>query len=134
MTADDLSAPLGQSKSRKSRLRVPRVLAPAIAGILTLMLLVFAGWVLLVDDPFGGEPMAVVAAHMAAAPAQEKAPEKQAPRIPEPTAGTTVTIIDGMSGKRQDVTIGAGRKQADALPGPEPRKCPNGSSSRGLRR
>lgn len=116
MTADDLSAPLGQSKSRKSRLRVPRVLAPTVAGILALVLLVFAGWVLLVDDPFGGEPMAVVAAHMAAAPAPEKAPEKQAPRIPDPAAGTTVTIIDGMSGKRQDVTIGAGRKQADASP------------------
>ena len=127
MTADDLSAPLGQSKSRKSRLRVPRVLAPTVAGILALVLLVFAGWVLLVDDPFGGEPMAVVAAHMAAAPAPEKAPEKQAPRIPDPAAGTTVTIIDGMSGKRQDVTIGAGRKQADALPGPEAGRDPPSS-------
>ena len=127
MTADDLSAPLGQSKSRKSRLRVPRVLAPTVAGILALVLLVFAGWVLLVDDPFGGEPMAVVAAHMAAAPAQEKAAEKQAPRTAEPAAGTTVTIIDGMSGKRQDVTIGAGRKQADALPGPEAGRDPPSS-------
>ena len=119
MTADDLSAPLGQSKSRQSRLRVPRVLAPTIAGVLTLLLLFFAGWVLLVDDPFGGEPMAVVAAHMAAAPPREKAAEKQAPRTAEPAAGTTVTIIDGMSGKRQDVTIGAGRKQADTAANPE---------------
>jgi len=53
VTADDLSAPLGQLKSRKSRLRVPPVLAPIIAGVLTLVLLFFAGWVLLVDDPFG---------------------------------------------------------------------------------
>ena len=81
MTADDLSAPLGQSKSRKSRLRVPRVLAPTVAGILALVLLVFAGWVLLVDDPFGGEPMAVVAAYMAAAPAPEKAPESWMARL-----------------------------------------------------
>ena len=103
------------------------MLAPIIAGVLTLVLLFFAGWVLLVDDPFGGEPMAVVAAHMAAAPAPEKAPEKQAPRVPDPAAGTTVTIIDGMSGKRQDVTIGAGRKQADALPGPEAGRDPPSS-------
>lgn len=117
MTADDLSAPLGQLKSRKSRLRVPPVLAPIIAGVLTLVLLFFAGWVLLVDDPFGGEPIAVVAAHMAAAPVQEKAAEKQALHTPGPAAaGTTVTIIDGMSGKHQDVTIGAGRKPADASP------------------
>jgi uncharacterized protein len=130
VTADDLSAPLGQSKSRKSRLRVPRVLAPAIAGILTLMLLVFAGWVLLVDDPFGGEPMAVVAARMAAAPSQEKGAEKQAPRTAGPAAGTTVTIIDGMSGKRQDVPIGAGRKQADAAPSPEAGRPTDPASSR----
>jgi uncharacterized protein len=137
VTADDLSAPLGQSKSRKSRLRVPRVLAPAITGVLTLVLLFFAGWVLLVDDPFGGEPRAVVAAHMAAAPPQETPAEKQgtaappappAPAAPPaPPAGTTVTIIDGMSGKRQDVTIGAGRKQADAAPSPEAGRPPPAS-------
>jgi len=119
VTADDLGAPLGQSKSRPSRLRVPRVLAPTLAGLLGLMLLFFAGWVLLVDDPFGGEPRAVVAAHIAAAPAQETPPETTAKHPAEPAAGTTITIIDGMSGKRQDVTIGAPRKPVDSTPGPE---------------
>ena len=118
MTADDLSAPLGQSKSRKGRLRVPRILAPTIAGILALMLTVFVGWVLLVNDPFGGEPIAVVTARVAAAPRQETVPDKEANRSPEPapSQGTTVTIIDGMSGKRQDVTIGGGRKPAESAP------------------
>jgi uncharacterized protein len=122
VTADDLSAPLGQSKSGKSRLRVPRVLAPTIAGILALMLMIFVGWVLLVNDPFGGEPMAVVTARLAAAPAQETPPDKEAKRSaePAPSQGTTVTIIDGMSGKRQDVTIGGGRKPADAAATPSP--------------
>jgi uncharacterized protein len=128
VTADDLSAPLGQSKSRPSRLRVPRVLAPTLAGVLALMLLFFAGWVLLVDDPFGGEPRAVIAAHMAAAPARETSPEPAATHPSEP--GTTVTIIDGMSGKRQDVTIGAPRKQADAPPGPQAGRASDPPSSR----
>jgi uncharacterized protein len=130
VTADDLSAPLGQSKSRQSRLRVPRVLAPTLAGVLALMLLFFAGWVLLVDDPFGGEPRAVVAAHMAVAPAPETPPEPAATHPSEPAAGTTVTIIDGMSGKRQDVSIGAPRKPADATPGPQAGRSSDPPSSR----
>ena len=119
MTADDLSAPLGQSKSRKRRLRVPRVLVPAIAAVLALLLLTFAGWVLVVDDPLGGEPMAIVAARLATP--QETPPEKEAKGAPgpAPSQGTTVTIIDGMSGKRQDVTIGAGRKPVPPAPSAE---------------
>jgi uncharacterized protein len=114
VTADDLSAPLGQSKSRKWRLRVPGLLAPAVAGILTLILMVFAGWVLLVNDPFGGEPMAVVPTPVAPSSAQS-ATDGQAKRSaePAPAQGTTVTIIDGISGKRQDVTIGVGSKSAE---------------------
>jgi uncharacterized protein len=114
VTADDLSAPLGQSKSRKWRLRIPGLLAPAVAGILTLMLMVFAGWVLLVNDPFGGEPRVVVSTPVAASSAQS-ATDREAKRSaePAPAQGTTITIIDGISGKRQDVTIGGGSK-----PGP----------------
>jgi uncharacterized protein len=134
VTADDLSAPLGQSKSRKSRLRVPRLLAPTIAGILALLLIVFVGWVLLVNDPFGGEPMAIVTARLAAAPAQESSPDKEAKHSaePAPSRGTTVTIIDGMSGKRQDVPIGGGRQPADAavLPSPEAGRPDDAPSAR----
>jgi uncharacterized protein len=131
---DDLSAPLGQSKSRKSRLRLPGLLAPTIAGVLALMLMVFVGWVLLVSDPFGGEPMAIASAPVAASPAREAATDKEARRSaePAPSQGTTVTIIDGMSGKRQDVTIGTGRQPADAAPAqsPEAGRPPDPPSAR----
>jgi uncharacterized protein len=93
-----------------------------IAGALAMMLTVFVGWVLLVDDPFGGEPMAVVPAGVAASAPQGAPATKEAKPAsePAPSGGTTVTIIDGMSGKRQDVSIGAGRKEADATPAPSP--------------
>jgi uncharacterized protein len=131
VTADDLSAPLGRSKSRKWRLRIPGLLAPVIAAVLTLMLVVFAGWVLLVNDPFGGEPMAVVSARVAA-PA-ERAPDREAKRSAEPTPaqGTTVTIIDGISGKRQDVTIGAGSRPAE-VPSPEAGRSADPPSTRAV--
>ena len=41
MTADDLSAPLGQSKSRQRRRRVPAIVPRALVGVLALALLVF---------------------------------------------------------------------------------------------
>jgi uncharacterized protein len=130
VTADDLSAPLGQSKSRKWRLRVPRLLAPAVAGILTLMLLVFAGWVLLVNDPFGGEPMAVVSARVSASSAESpRDGEVKRSAEPAPAQGTTVTIIDGISGKRQDVTIGVS-KPAEVLA--EAGRPPDPPSSRAV--
>jgi uncharacterized protein len=133
VTADDLSAPLGQSKSRRRRLRVPGLLAPTLAGILTLMLMVFAGWVLLVNDPFGGEPMAVVSARVA--PSSAESPrDREAKRSaePAPAQGTTVTIIDGISGKRQDVTIGVGTKPAEVPAGPEAGRPADPPSSRAV--
>jgi polysaccharide deacetylase 2 family uncharacterized protein YibQ len=74
--------------------------------------LAFVLWAALVDDPFGGEPIAVVAT-----PAREAGSKKadeakvavvQAPSA-QPAAAApptqTVTIIDGSSGKREEVQV-----------------------------
>jgi len=136
---DELSAPLGQNAKKKRRrfpIRVPHV----IAGALGLFLLAVAGWALLVDDPLGGEPVAVIATGSDPAKAAPPMPTvvsggaaTQSPRnydgpgpaskqvqIPAsspgaqpataPATGTkTVTIIDGSTGKRQEVAIPASR-------------------------
>jgi polysaccharide deacetylase 2 family uncharacterized protein YibQ len=153
VAADDLNAPLGQNVKKK-RLDLPFHVTHAVAGVLGLAVLIFAGWVVFADDPFGGEPMVVVsadprvpaqsaksgdtprpaspatspaAAADAAAGAQSasinpSAPQHSAgdaaslgPTGPEkatPSAGQTVTIIDGMSGKRQDFPIAGGDGKA----------------------
>ena len=57
-TADDLSAPLGQDKPRrKRRLRLPFTAMQALAVMLGLFLVAFAGFAIFNKDPFGGEPM-----------------------------------------------------------------------------
>src|SRR5215207_6461051 len=61
VAADDLSAPLGQ-EVKKRRFVPPIRITHAIAGALGLAVLIFAGWVVFADDPFGGEPMIVVSA------------------------------------------------------------------------
>ena len=97
---------------------VPR----AIAGALGLCVAVLAGWILFVDEPFGGEPMVVVSADTRSSPQPLKAGDHAAPSAQKPDAvapptaiadgakpavsgGQTVTIIDGTTGKRQEVTV-----------------------------
>jgi polysaccharide deacetylase 2 family uncharacterized protein YibQ len=119
---DDLDTPLGQQATRAARhvLTAPRVI---VMG-LSLTVLAFAGWAMVIDDPLGGEPVAVVAASLRAdnteaktgAPAVQPGtaanPERTAPRdaanleVETAPPGTrTVTIIDGTNGKRQAVLV-----------------------------
>jgi uncharacterized protein len=110
--ADDLSAPLGQQTvSRKRRFRLPFTPLQALAVVLGLVLVSFAGFVLFNHDPLGGEP--VVRVGLPQAPPAEKsattASDAAAP-APKPTAAPagdqrTVTIIDGSSGARHDVVL-----------------------------
>jgi uncharacterized protein len=109
---DDLSAPLGQRK-RKRRFVVPLAVPQAIAGMLGLFLLIFVLWVIGVDDPLGGEPRVIVAAEpRAAAKKVEISPWAGPADTPrrydgpgQAAGGKTITIIEGSSGKRQEVAI-----------------------------
>jgi polysaccharide deacetylase 2 family uncharacterized protein YibQ len=128
-TADDLSTPLGQQTvRRKRRYRLPFTGTQALAVLLGLFLVTFAGFVIFSDNPLGGEPVARIALRQAA-PASEK--ENAAPATAsEPAAKSvtkqaapgeqkTVTIIDGSSGARQDVVISGNapdKVEADAAP------------------
>jgi polysaccharide deacetylase 2 family uncharacterized protein YibQ len=116
-TADELSAPLGQKPERKKRrFRLPFTAMQALAVLLGLFLVGFLTIALFTDNPLGGEPVARVALRKPAA-ADEKPPAsasghpdqaaKSAPRQASANDSKTVTIIDGSSGKRQDVVIGA---------------------------
>jgi polysaccharide deacetylase 2 family uncharacterized protein YibQ len=122
---------------------------------------VFVGWAAMVDDPFGGEPSAVASVDLRAAegaraadtatrpaehggphrpnrydgPAMDSAQPGVAP-APAPAPVKTVTIIDGTSGKRQEVVIGGGADGKSPLNeqliepsrhGPLPKVAPDGS-------
>jgi polysaccharide deacetylase 2 family uncharacterized protein YibQ len=115
--ADDLNTPLGQTeKKRRFALRIPTTLPQALVGALGLVLGAFVLWTAFASDPYGGEPVAVVAATVPASP-PAKTPDgaEAAPLKPgtvaataPPGDGQTVTIINGMSGKREQVVIPAG--------------------------
>jgi polysaccharide deacetylase 2 family uncharacterized protein YibQ len=134
---DDLSVPLGQNaKKQQRRLKLPITVPQVIALVLGLFVSAFAVWALAVDDPLGGEPMAVIAtgftpdksgptlpivtspAGLLQGPRSYNGPDipagtpapTQAPPAAGPAPGTkTVTIIDGSTGKHQEVAIPSSR-------------------------
>jgi len=108
----------------------------AFAAVLGVFLATFAGYALFHDDPFGGEPLTRVAigpssgGDKAASKSGEMSAEKpaMASHGTEPPANSakesakggappeqkTVTIIDGSSGARHDVTISGETPEKDA--------------------
>ncbi|WP_342736615.1 divergent polysaccharide deacetylase family protein [Bradyrhizobium sp. B117] len=123
-TADDLSAPLGQDKPRrKRRLRLPFTAMQLLAVMLGLFLVTFAGFAIFNKDPLGGEPMArmairepkatdekpVASGHQEQGQAQGHASKQETRETAkQPSEQKTVTMIDGSTGTRHDVVIGAG--------------------------
>jgi uncharacterized protein len=113
VTADDLSAPLGQNSPRKRRFRLPITGTQAIVAVLGLVLATFLGVAIFNDNPLGGEPVARVTLHPGAVPAAEKSaeasgeakPAMEAAKLPSGAGQKTVTIIDGSSGARHDVVV-----------------------------
>ncbi|MFB9268883.1 divergent polysaccharide deacetylase family protein [Bradyrhizobium erythrophlei] len=138
--ADELSTPLGQGTGGKTRrFRLPFTAMQALAVLLGLILVTFGGIALFNDNPLGGEPIAHIALRKVetSAPAEKQTPPghaepaaKAASKSPA-TAGDakTVTIIDGSSGKRQDVVIGAG-DAADKSDGDTPAPMMTGVDQR----
>jgi polysaccharide deacetylase 2 family uncharacterized protein YibQ len=118
VSTDDLNTPLGVSQKKKKKRFVlpPGLVSRVVAGALGLCVAVLAGWILFVDEPFGGEPMVIVSAYTT--PKSAEAAAAQKPDIAAPVAAAaggdrslppgaeTITIIDGSTGKRQEVTVG----------------------------
>ena len=133
VTADDLSAPLGQELPRKRRFRLPFTLTQAISVLLGLVLAAFLGFAIFNDNPLGGEPVAHVALP-AAPPGEKKSAEvsdsaataakpamEAAKQPPAAAQKNVVTIIDGSSGAHHEVVISGDSPEAaptDTAPAP----------------
>jgi len=83
MTADDLSAPLGQQRTKR-RFKLPVSIPQVIAAVLVLFLGVFVIWAFVADDPFGGEPVVAVPVDLHASTAMKKS---EVQPVPEPAPG-----------------------------------------------
>lgn len=130
VSADDLSAPLGQKSKRKRQFRLPFSGTQALATILALLLLGFLGVAIFNNNPMGGEPVARVAIKAPAATDDEKAAVKppveikhgtpETAKAPEAPGQKTITIIDGSSGARKDVVVSSDGADSAAVDAPPP--------------
>ena len=107
MADDNLDAPLGKRKKRKP-LKLPVALPQVVAGLLGLSIAVVGGWTVLASNPYGGQPIAVVAMGTDGAKDAKAAPAQKASGPAEaavPPGSKVVTITDGSTGKAQQVVV-----------------------------
>ena len=107
MADDNLDAPLGKRKKRKP-LKLPVALPQVVAGLLGLSIAVVGGWTVLASNPYGGQPIAVVAMGTDGAKDAKAASAQKASGPAEaavPPGSKVVTITDGSTGKAQQVVV-----------------------------
>ena len=126
LAPDDLDKPLGSRQPARAPARWKLPVLPLVAGALATVIAAALGWVAIVDNPLGGEPMARVAIN--APPAKtdgfdaSKSARPEAPRGAEttPSGEQTVTIIDGKSGTRTTVAVKSGEDSGESTVGTAP--------------
>ncbi|WP_439572888.1 divergent polysaccharide deacetylase family protein [Phreatobacter sp.] len=139
---DDLDTPLGVEPRPEPKKRWLPPLMPAAAGLVGALVLAFVGAVVVVDNPLGGEPLAIAAIATAEARTVEPTGPQPVPAAPAPGEttgedGRTINIIDGMSGNARSVRVAVpqGEERASGLDprmvergphGPLPRIAPDG--------
>ena len=116
MILDEMSAPLGQNRPARSP-ELPVSLSTVIRCALAAVVLIFTAWAMFMNEPNAPEP--AVSKALPAGTADPELVAKQTaageqPRAeavtigsPTPPPTRTATIIDGSSGKRQEVLIPA---------------------------
>lgn len=92
MAADDLNTPLGMDKQPKRRLPSP---VPVIASVIGAVFAIGIGWALLIDDPLGGEPVAVIAIDRSKPQSGKGTQDAPVKMAAQPQNGSAETISPG---------------------------------------
>ena len=134
---DELSAPLGQHRSPERPFPLSGI-AVAAVGVLSVAFFAWTVFATRGSGPMGVAPInptpaTLKAVEPVALPQRgETAPQAQTDvvELPRPPAGRTVTIIDGTSGKRQEIIIPetTGPASADPPPASLPRQSRKSTS------
>lgn len=118
--ADDLDTPLKAKQNSKTRWRLPVSPLGALTAAIAVALGIAIVWVMVSDDPLGGEPRHIVKIEqIIPADSKNSAAPKREPTAQNPqTTGDprTVTIIDGNTGAKREVVIGDPRSNSTAQP------------------
>jgi len=108
LTTDDLRTPLKPKRAAKSAAPLSLPVMKLVPGALIAIVAGGITWVMLVDNPLGGEPIAVTTIQQPAANAAAAVPEAASRAEKQASGPQTVTIIDGKSGVRTDIAVRPG--------------------------
>lgn len=131
--ADDLETPLKYQEQKPSRPRLPVNILGIITVALAATICVVIGWVLIYDDPLGGEPRHVVkieqilvppSAQTKTAPDAKTQQTTQQPKEEPKGDQRTITIIDGNTGAKREVVITDAKSNPDPKPDTEQKQAP----------
>jgi polysaccharide deacetylase 2 family uncharacterized protein YibQ len=129
LAADDLDSPLGTApRTGPHASTLPFSFLSVVTAALAVVVAAGIGWVLVVDDPLGGEPRTLVAIEDAtkgttpSATIAAPAPDARE-RVVDGTKlpGRTVTVIDGRTGERREVAIGTSEVEPEIVGTVNPR-------------
>lgn len=122
MAADDLDTPLGTApRTGPHASRLPFSFLSVVTVALAVVVTAGIGWVLVVDDPLGGEPRMVVAIEDATKGTTPSAPNARARVVDNKPPGRTVSVIDGRTGERREVAIGTSEVEPEIVGTVNPR-------------
>ena len=115
---DDLDTPLKAKQGQSTPRRFPVSPLGVLTAGLALALGIAVAWVVIYDDPLGGEPRHVVKIDQIMPPAKNAtAPKHEQPERPQAGGDQrTVTIIDGNTGAKREVLIGEQKADRAAQP------------------
>lgn len=121
---DDLETPLKAKQNGTTARRLPvsllGLLTAALAGVLGIAIV----WVVVYDDPLGGEPRHIVKIDQIV-PAQTKSePKREQPKQQVTGDPRTITIIDGNTGAKREVVINDPRSKDNVQPNSAPANEP----------
>jgi hypothetical protein len=126
MILDEMNAPLGQhrpAQPKRMTLPVTALIRCAVAALVVTA----AGWIILGNEPGPDDPARESArisdpdSERVAKQSAAEEPKPEPARIETPPAMRTITIIDGTSGKRQEVVIPAPPEEEQAFDAPKSR-------------
>jgi polysaccharide deacetylase 2 family uncharacterized protein YibQ len=104
--ADDLETPLKSRQEKPSRGRLPVLLLGGLTLAMAAAIGIGVAWVVIYDDPLGGEPRHAVKIEQILPPSSQT---KTAPEVNPQAAPKgdprTITIIDGNTGQKREVLI-----------------------------
>lgn len=117
--AEDLETPLKSRESKPPRARLPVNLLGLLTAGLAATIGVVIAWIVIYDDPLGGEPRHVVKIEQILVPPSSQ--NKSTPDAPSQQTKTepkgdqrTVTIIDGNTGAKREIVINDAKTKTPA--------------------